>query len=80
MIAYLLIALFLIAACAAGISLIDSAIRGRNAWKAIRREMMQMRAANTAPANVVVLRPAPMASRSPVTRRPAQQMPRAVAA
>lgn len=80
MIAFLLIALFVTAASVALLSIADSAIRGRNAWRAIRREMARLPAGVVAPSNVVVLRPAPIASQVLATPRPAPRLPHAAAA
>ncbi|MGQ7828757.1 hypothetical protein [Altererythrobacter sp. Z27] len=59
MLSYLLIALFLVAAIAAAVSLADSALRFRHAWKAAQRELANVRnvPVGVSAGAVVMLRP-----------------------
>lgn len=64
MLSYLLIALFLVAALAAAVSLADSALRFRHACKAAQRELANVRnvPVGASAGAVVMLRPAALAS------------------
>ena len=78
MIAYLLIALFTLAAAASFVSLLDSAVQARNAFRTLRAELREL----SQPAvvcEVARLRPATTQARN-INRQPAPRLPRAVAA
>ena len=63
MVAYLLIAFFVMVAIATGASLADSAVRAANAWRQVRRELALMDAEIPAGAvNIVPMRAAVLAT------------------
>lgn len=64
MLSYLLIALFLVAALASFVSLADSVLRFRHAWKATQRELANVRVepVGVSAGAVVMLRPMALTS------------------
>lgn len=79
MIAYLLVALFAFAAMAAFASLVDSIVRARRAFTALRAEMANLNMPE-APAEFVKLRPRAAIQQVRTMPRPAPRLPRAAAA
>ncbi|MEP5937490.1 MAG: hypothetical protein ABJ239_04120 [Erythrobacter sp.] len=75
---FLMIALFVATSLAVLVALADSAVRGRNAWKAIRRELAADMASDVPVSDgvVVQMRPAICHGAAPAPT----QMPHAVAA
>lgn len=78
MAAFLVIALFVATALAVLVALADSAVRGRNAWKAIRRELAADMANDVPVSDGVVVQLRPVVCQN--TNAVAKQMPHAVAA